>query len=90
MAKQKDVCNFNWQALKKVSNLCWLLTVKFNVIDQTPLNKQKFSFFMIYCQILKLAVKTLSFLKSMSNSAFYLQKVDFICASDVTENCNFE
>ena len=93
MAKQIDLCSFNWLALEKVSTLTWLFKGKFNMFDhgwhQPPLNKHEFSFFMISCKILKQIVKTLSFLKRLSNSAFKVQKVAFIWASDVTENFDF-
>ena len=45
---------------------------------------------MISCKILKQVVKTLSFLKSFGNSAFKMQKVAFIWASDVTEIFDFD
>ena len=82
MAKQIDLCSFYWLALEKVSTLSRFTKGKFNVLDhgwnQTPLNKHKFSFFHDFFKILKQVVKTLSFLKSLSNSAFKMQKVAFI------------
>ena len=54
-------------------------TGKFIVLDhgwhQAPLNKHKFSFFMISSKILKQVVQTLSFLKSLSNSTLKCRKL---------------